>query len=179
MTAQGRKAAPSWDGGAGGSSLPDRDPGAVSGQRRLLETQSKSAHSTVVTNEIRGKGSAMNGWRQRIVLIAFALCLAVTVIFAMRAFHRRPHPKVDEPIRPWMSVPYVAHSYHVPPHVLFEAIKVPSEHPPDRRPIGRIAREQNRPVQEVIADLQNAIVSARPRSMPPGSPKKDVPPRKP
>jgi hypothetical protein len=124
----------------------------------------------------------MNGWRQKTLLLLFALAIAITVIFSMRAFHHRPHPKVDEPIRPWMSVPYVAHSYHVPPHVLFQALNIPPQRPPDRRPIGRIARDQNRPVQDVIRDLQNAIVQARvPEGIPPPPPSStgEEPPNKP
>ena len=121
----------------------------------------------------------MQRWPRRVLLLAFALSIAITVIFAMRAFQHRPHPKIDDPIRPWMSVLYVAHSYHVPPHVLFKAIGHPMEHPPDRRPIAQIAAEQNRPVEELISDLQDAIVRERqfpPPSLSPSSATKPIQP---
>ena len=77
-----------------------------------------------------------------------------------------------------MNVPYVAHSYHVPPHVLFLALGLPPK-PPDDRPIVEIARAQNRPVEAVIADLQYAIIHARPPYPaplpPPTDPTRSVP----
>ena len=110
------------------------------------------------------------GWKQWAVIGAFALIVSVTALFAVRTVRRAIYWRLhrDEVIRPWMSVPYVAHSYRVPPPVLYEALQIPPLlH--DRRPIRDIAQQQNRPVDEVIAVLQNAI--ARERSMhPPGSP---------
>jgi hypothetical protein len=107
-------------------------------------------------------------WRQWIVALTFILFLSAGVFFLVRAvrpaiywrYHR------DEPIRAWMSVGYVAHSYHVPPHVLYSALGLPPR-PPDRRPIRDIAREQNRSVDEVIGVLQNAIIHSRPPYPPP------------
>ena len=43
----------------------------------------------------------------------------------------------DEPIQPWMSIGFVAHSYHVPPPVLHDALGLPPA--PDHRPLERIA----------------------------------------
>jgi len=105
------------------------------------------------------------GWRQWLVLGTLVLVLAVTALFAVRTVRRAIYWRFhhDEQIRPWMSVPYIAHSYRVPPRVLYEALRIyPTPH--DRRPIREIAREQNRPVDEVILDLQKAI--ARERALP-------------
>ena len=102
-------------------------------------------------------------WRQWALALAFLLCLSVTAFFVVRAV--RPavywHHHRDESIRPWMHLGYIAHSYHVPPLVLYQALGLPRE-PPDRRPIRDIARAQRRSVHEVIAILQNAVVHARP-----------------
>jgi hypothetical protein len=107
-------------------------------------------------------------WRQSAVALTFLLFLSVGIFFLVRAV--RPaiywHYHQDEPIRAWMSVGYVAHSYHVPPHVLYQAVGLPPR-PPDKRPIRDIARSQNRSVNEVISALQNAIVHARPPYPPP------------
>jgi hypothetical protein len=100
------------------------------------------------------------GWRDWILVLGLLLSLAVIVIFGIRALRHVPRSLVDEPMRPWMSVPYIAHSYHVPPHVLLTALGLPSK-PPDKRPILVIARAQKRTVQTVEADLQNAIIQAR------------------
>lgn len=116
-------------------------------------------------------------WHQWLVIVAFFLVLAFTGLHAFRAIryasywsHHR-----DEPIHAWMSVGYVARSYHVPPRVLYEALGLQPT-PRDRKPIRQIAHEQNRSVHEVIGVLQEAIVRARqqdtPPSGPPGPPEK-------
>ena len=114
--------------------------------------------------------------RQWGVLIAFLLVLTGTVYFAQRAI--RPaiywHYHQDEPIKEWMNVDYVAHSYHVPPHVLFIALGLPHK-PPDKRPLRDIATSQNRSMDEVKAILMDAIVHARPPYPPPPPPPKDHP----
>jgi hypothetical protein len=110
-------------------------------------------------------------WRQWVVVLAFLLAIVVTGLFATRAIRRalywRNHR--DEPIRAWMSVPYVAHSYRVPPYVLYQAIGLPPR-PRDRRPLREIAREQNRSVEDLSSQLQEAITHARPPYPPPPPP---------
>jgi hypothetical protein len=112
------------------------------------------------------------GWQQWVLLATFLLALLVTGLFAVRTVRRavywRNHR--DEPIRAWMNVHYVAHSYRVPPHVLYKAIGLPLGPPPDKRPLREIARAQNRPVEALIAELQDAIVHARPPYPPPSPP---------
>jgi hypothetical protein len=120
------------------------------------------------------------GRRQWIVVVAFLLVLFFTGFFAVRTVHRviywRYHQ--DETIRPWMTVGYIAHSYRVPPYVLHKALGLPYR-PPDRRPIREIARSQNRSVDEVIAELQDAIIHARPPYPPPPPPFPSGPEHKP
>jgi hypothetical protein len=110
-------------------------------------------------------------WRQWTVALAFLVFVSVGVFFVVRAV--RPaiywHYHQDEPIRPWMSVGYIAHSYHVPPHVLYAALGLPHK-PPDKRPIRDIARAQNRPVETLRSILMDAIVHARPPYPPPPPP---------
>jgi len=108
------------------------------------------------------------GWQKWAVLTAFVLVLMVTGWFAVRTARRalywRRHR--DEAIRPWMTLPYIARSYRVPPRVLYDALGIP--HPPhDRRPIRAIAVEKNISVDETIQILQRAIAAARQANMPP------------
>lgn len=112
--------------------------------------------------------------RQWLVLLAFVLAVSLTGLFAVRTVRRAVywHHHQDEPIRPWMNLGYIAHSYRVPPWVLSEALGLPPK--PDRRPIRVIAREQNRSVAEVTTILQNAIVHARPPYPPPGPPPRQI-----
>lgn len=110
-------------------------------------------------------------WHQWLVLLLFVLALVATGLFGIRAVRRaiywRNHR--DEPIRAWMNVHYVARSYRVPPHVLYKAIGLPPL-VRDRRPLREIAREQNRSVEALIAELQDAIVHSRPPYPPPPPP---------
>jgi hypothetical protein len=115
-------------------------------------------------------------WQQWCVLAAFLLVLGFTGLHAVHTvreviYWRNHH---DEPIRGWMTVGYVAHSYHVPPHVLYQALGLPLHRPPDRRPLREIAREQNRSLDEISAVLQDAITHARPPYPPPPPPPRDA-----
>ena len=93
--------------------------------------------------------------------MAFLLSLSVAVIFVVRAvrpaIYWRYHQ--DEPIRGWMNLGYVAHSYHVHPHVLHSALGLPDS--PDRRPLREIAKEQNRSMDEIRRLLLQAINQER------------------
>lgn len=113
------------------------------------------------------------GWRRWLILVAFLLAASVAGLFAVRTVRRAVYwsRHRDEAIRPWMSVPYVAHSYRVPPHVLYRALNLtPAPH--DRRPLREVAREQNRSLEELTADLQKAIgeFRAHPEWFPPPPP---------
>jgi hypothetical protein len=111
------------------------------------------------------------GWKQALVALAFLLSLSVAGFFVVRTV--RPalywHYHRDEPIRGWMTVGYVAHSYHVPPYVLYQALDLPHR-PHDRRPLREIAKEQNRSLDEIRNVLLNAIAHARPPNPPPAAP---------
>jgi len=107
---------------------------------------------------------------------ALLLALFITFFFGMRAFRRFSRPPSDEPIREWMSIPYIAHAYHVPPPVLLEALGLPTDTRPSRRPLNRIAKELNLTTDEVITRLEEAIAQDRAARAPPGeSPQKPPP----
>jgi hypothetical protein len=104
--------------------------------------------------------------------LAFLLAIAGTFIFAYKAGQRARHIRTEnEPIHAWMSVPFIAHTHHVPTSVLFKAIGVQPQAPHDRRSVRHIARDINRPVPDLIAQLQRAIDAAlRSPGGPPGGP---------
>jgi hypothetical protein len=95
-----------------------------------------------------------------ILSVAFCLAIAGTFIFAFRAgrYTRRLRFE-NEPIRPWMSVPFIAHTHHVPSALLFHAIGIEPQ-PHDRRPLATIARERHRPVEDLVRDLERALANA-------------------
>ena len=99
------------------------------------------------------------GWSQWLMLLGLVLSLAVVAFFAVRSLQHVPRRQVDEPIRPWMSVPFIAHTHHVPSALLFHAIGLePEQH--DRRPLRLIARQEHRPVEDMMRDLERALAGA-------------------
>lgn len=121
------------------------------------------------------------GWRQWLVVALFLVAVVVTSLLMVRAVRRAVYWRFhrDEPIRAWMSVPYVAHSYRIPPHVLYKAIGLPQDKR-DKRPLREIAREQNRPVETLITELQKELENYRhppyPTPSPPTPPDGGTPP---
>ena len=101
-------------------------------------------------------------WRRTLAVgLAFLLAIAGTFVFAYRAGQRARQIRTEnEPIHAWMSVPFIAHTHHVPASVLFQAIGVQPQAPHDRRSVRHIARDLNRSVPELIAQLQRAIDAA-------------------
>ncbi len=90
--------------------------------------------------------------------LAFLVAIALTFVFAYRAGRRVRHMRVEnEPIQEWMSVPFIAHTHHVPAATLFQAIGVQPKLPHDRRSVRRLARDLNRPAPELIAQLRRAL----------------------
>ena len=110
-------------------------------------------------------------WRRTLAIgLAFVMAVTGTFVFAHRfTRHVRQIRVENEPIRPWMSVPFIAHSHHVPVSLLFQAIGVQPREPHDRRSVRHIAHDVNRPVPELMAELQGAIDAA---AHPPGGPPK-------
>jgi hypothetical protein len=106
-------------------------------------------------------------WRRTLAVgLAFVLAITGTFIFASRARRQARLIRTEnEPIQSWMSVPFIAHTHHVPASVLFQAIGVHPQQPRDRRSVRRIARDLNRPVPGLIAQLQRSIDAA---AHPPG-----------
>jgi hypothetical protein len=92
-------------------------------------------------------------------MLGFCVAIAATFFFAFRAGHTARHFRgQNEPIRGWMSVPFIAHSRHVREEPLFRAIHVQPD-PRDRRPLRDIARSENLPVGELIRELDQAVAS--------------------
>jgi hypothetical protein len=95
-----------------------------------------------------------------ILAAAFVLAIAGTFIFGYRAGRYAHRLRWEnEPIRPWMSVPFIAHTHHVPPETLFQAIGEPP-HRHDRRPLRVIAHQKGEPINDLIGKLEKALADA-------------------
>lgn len=129
------------------------------------------AHVKLIMRDTVGERLKGVSLRQGLVLVAFLLVLSFTILHAFRAVRETVYWRYhrDEPIRGWMTIGYVAHSYHVPTHVLHLALGLPDK-PPDRRPLREIAKAQNRSMEDIRTALQDAIIQARPPYPPPSPP---------
>lgn len=117
-------------------------------------------------------------WWRRILLLA-VLCIVVMLLASLTLRINRRMSQLEHggeaALRPWMNVPYIARIYKVPSDVLYQAVGInPETH--DRRPLARIAREQDVPVELVLEMTQTAINSWRSGPLPPLAP---VPPHPP
>ncbi len=108
-------------------------------------------------------------WHEWLLVLGFVLSVTLVAVFAARSVRVARQLHQDEPIRPWMTVPYIAYSYRVSSSVLYEALGL-SPRPRDRRPLADIARAEDRPVQDLIVELQHAIARARSSPVPSPSP---------
>ena len=84
----------------------------------------------------------MNTTQRGFTLALIALGILLVGFFGMRAFHAykriheggygpgKPPPAMEsdvEMIRDWMTIPYIAQMYGVPPRMLFEALEIPEK----------------------------------------------------
>jgi hypothetical protein len=109
-------------------------------------------------------------WHQWLVVGVFLLVAGFTTYKAVNMARRMIywHAHHDEPIHGWMNVGYVAHSYRVPPDVLYLALDLPQT--PDKRPLRDIAKVQHRSMDDIRTILQEVIIRARPPNPPPPLP---------
>jgi hypothetical protein len=64
-------------------------------------------------------------------------------------------------IRPWMTIPYVAHYYHVPEAYLYHSLHIYDTRPPRHATLHALAIRFNRPVDELVYQVQTAVLNYR------------------
>lgn len=70
-------------------------------------------------------GSVQRPSKSLILVVAFCVAIAGTFILGFRfGRHARRLHWENEPIHPWMSVPFIAHTHHVPSALLFRCHRV-------------------------------------------------------
>ncbi len=96
--------------------------------------------------------------RHPILVSAFVLFTLVALVFAGRFTYRVAYWTThhNQPVAAWMTVGYVAHSWHLDPRAIDELAGLP---PPTGAPLtlGEIATERGVPVDQIIAAVEAAI----------------------
>lgn len=110
--------------------------------------------------------SGRSSRRERIIIISLIVLGLVLVLFfgfrAVRSYIRIHqtglHPGVTnvEAIRGWMTIPYIAKAYHVPPNYLFEKVGIPPTGNQDKS-LGQLNREYNLEPMAVLNTVKDAI----------------------
>ncbi len=114
--------------------------------------------------------------RQRVLLIlGIVLVLAVLLFFGFRFTRRFINRPTREPIKAWMTIPYVARAYDVPPWALYQTLGVVDELSPNNgtqtpnqrdprnlKPIAAHASDLGITPDEAIAKLEQRIAQGPP-----------------
>jgi len=110
--------------------------------------------------------STRSSGRAAWLVIALALAIGVAGLLTLHTIRHaiRMHRSTEE-VRPWMSIPYIARSHHVPAEQLYQAVDLPFDRH-DHRPLWRIARQQGRPVDKLISSVE-AVIAHAPGHAPP------------
>ena len=94
------------------------------------------------------------------------LALGITAFFAVKTFQsfqefQQQHAFIMagdvRAIRPWMTIPYIAHEYQVPERYLYQSLRITDPQPPQHDTLHALAMHYNRPVNDLVHTLQGAI----------------------
>ena len=108
-----------------------------------------------------------------LIAVVFTALGTVRAVQSLQKQHTLAKAGDVHTIRPWMTIPYVAHTYHVPESYLYASLHIPNTHATRHMPLQTLASHYQRPVDSVVHDIQNAILLYRrqhpfhPGSMPP------------
>ena len=124
---------------------------------------------------------------RRVILLTalLVICLALLLVVtrrAARAYLEVRHLRtvaageaVD--VRPWMTIPYIAHVYHVPEEELWRALDLTPTKQERRDPLHVIARHHHRDVHADILTLEARVEALRAPTAPRPPPAPTPPPR--
>lgn len=105
--------------------------------------------------------------KNRLLVLAFAVALALTGFFAVRFCvdwldWKQPAMR-DQPIQGWMTPRYVAMSWQVPREVMLDALDLPADPPRGGKPasLAVIAATRDEDTQALISQLEAAIAAFR------------------
>ena len=110
--------------------------------------------------------------RVKLILTCSLLLLALgstvvaaeTTVGAYRSFvqmHELAGEGDVRTISPWMTIPYIAHTYHVPEAYLYRTLHIIDRLPPRHTTLHSLASHYQRPINDVIRTIQIAILAYR------------------
>ena len=112
-------------------------------------------------------GRLKAAWQARPWLTsAFLLACVVTLFFSFRFTYHTVYwaTHQDEPVRPWMTVGYVARSWDLDGREIDALAGLPLPEVKGRpQPLSEIAKDRGVPVTDIIAEVEAAVAELRAR----------------
>lgn len=110
--------------------------------------------------------------RVKFVILGVLLCLslgaaifaAVTTFQAIQQFRQQRALTESgdvSTVRPWMTIHFIAQTYHVPENYLYESLHITNSQPVRHATLRVLAAHYNKPVNDVIHTIQIAILNYR------------------
>ncbi|HLH62333.1 MAG TPA: hypothetical protein VKV20_11675 [Ktedonobacteraceae bacterium] len=110
--------------------------------------------------------------RVKFVILGVLLCLAlgaaifaaITTVQAIQQFRQQRQLTSSgdvSTIRPWMTVHYIALTYHVPENYLYHSLHIANPQLVRHATLRVLADRSNQPVDNVIHEVQKAILTYR------------------
>jgi hypothetical protein len=97
--------------------------------------------------------------KNRLLVLGFVLMAAVTLFFAVRsalfALYWNDPAHWNQPLEGWMTIGYVAHSYHLDPRDIDADLRLIKPH--DRRTLEQIAGDNGMTLDELKARLDATL----------------------
>jgi hypothetical protein len=133
-----------------------------------------------VVSEVQRANGAQAQRRKRVLLLSALFVGSLALLFlvgvqAVRSFAEMRHlraARAGAPIevRPWMTIPYIAHTYQVPEEELFRALGLAPTPKHRRAPLEIIARREGRDLDRDLETIREVVTAPRPPPTPPRPP---------
>jgi hypothetical protein len=102
-----------------------------------------------------------------ILLVVASCCTAITAdasVRAVQSFQQQntlTHSGDIRTVRPWMTIPYIAHTYHVPEGYLYNTLHITDKRSAQHTTIQALAIRSRRTPDDLIHQIQKAIQTYR------------------
>ncbi|MGR6432539.1 hypothetical protein [Rhizobium sp. PAMB 3182] len=101
--------------------------------------------------------------KNRMLVLAFVLMAAITLFFAVRfvlfALYWNDPAHWNQPLEGWMTMGYVAHSYHVDPRDIDAGLDLAKPH--ERQTLEQIARDNGMTLEELKAKVEATLTKLK------------------
>jgi len=110
--------------------------------------------------------------RIRFILIVLSLFVVFAILFftahatlqAIQNIHDHQYQLKQNDvqlIQPWMTLPYIAHIYHIPVNILYASLRLPDNRITGHSTLQILARKRKESIHQLITCIQQSIILYR------------------